>query len=244
MGIQHKLRCGISIIITVQNGDKLAIHRVGIPAGEHIPFTGCRGQKIRRQTGIITLHIVTHQLAAIGIILHIGDIGGRPHSVFVVHEHIGLCQTTAQMAGAALAAGKRIKHKSIDNTIGIIGIAKGIDQGLTGAQISSAYIIAHGEQGIELVLAVCKTMLINELIDRALESYRHLADLCLCFFLGHRVLHIVVHFVLGAFRTIADGVSAIRLNIRLAAKAFIILDKGNTGITDLHIRGRTGRDRH
>ena len=139
------------------------------------------------------------------------------------------------MAGAALAAGKGIKHKGVDDSIDIVRVAQSSNQSLAGGQIGSAYVIAHGEQTVKLVLGVCKTVLIQELIDGPLKGHCHLADLLLCLFLGHGVLHIIIHLVLGAFRSVADRISAIGFNIGLSAEAFIVFDKGNSCVTDLHI---------
>ena len=123
MGIQNRFCITISIVIHIQNRDTLTINRIGIPAGKLIALTGGGSQNLCRQSGIIALDIITHQLAAVGIVLHIGNMGGRMHSVIIIHEHIGLRQPAIQMAVGTLATGKGIQHKSIDDRIGILRIA-------------------------------------------------------------------------------------------------------------------------
>ena len=87
-------------------------------------------------------------------------------------------------------------------------------------------------------------MLINKSIDRLFKGHRHLAQLILCLFLGHRVFGVIINLILRTFRSVADGISAIGLNIGLPTETFIIFYKRNTCITDLHIRSCTGHGCH
>ena len=244
MGIQRVFCIQHTIIILIQNSDPLTLNGIGKPSGKLIPLSGGRGPKIRCQPGVIALDIITHQLAAVGIVLHVGDIFRRCFSVLIVYKDRGFHQSAPQMAFAALTAGQGIDHKGIDNPIGILRIAKCADQGLAGGQECSAHIITHGKQAIKLVLAICKAVLINEFIDRPLKCRGHLANLILCLFLGHGVFHIIVHLVLGAFCAVADGVAAIGFQVGRSTEAFIVFDKGNTSIADLHIRGRPDHRSH
>ena len=244
MGIQNRFRKAITIIVHIQDGNQFTIHRIGIPASKLVAFTGSGSQELCRQPGIIALNIIAYQLAAIGIILHIGNMRGRIHSVIIIHEHIGLRQPAAQMADGTLAPGKGIQHKGIDDRIGILGIAQGCDQRFSRTQVSRAHIVAHGEQTIKLVLGVCKAVLINKPIDRLFKSHRHLAQLSFRLLLGHGVLHIILNLVLGAFRAVADGISAIGLNIGLTTEILVEFYESKASITDLHIRSRTSHRCH
>ena len=189
---------------------------------------------------------MAHQLTAIGIKPNKGKIiKNIIHlHILVVYENMSLSQTALQMTNTPLTAGHGINRKSIDNLIGITGITQRSDQLLTGGQIKGAHVVAHGEQTIELVLGVCKAVLVNKLIDGSFKGNCNFQQFLLCLFSGHRILHIVINLVRRAGSAMANGITAIGFQIGSAREALEVFNKCNTSLTKLHIRSRASHGSH
>ena len=184
---------------------------------------------------MIALHIVIRDLTAVSIVDHITKILGNAYGILTVEVDIRLSQPALHMRHADVAAlGLAIKNEGVDQLVRGHIVRQRINQLSTGAQITGAAVVHQRNNGIILPLLKGHIVSIEEAVHIPFKSNQNLTHFKICFFPGHGVFRIILHHVVRTFCAIANGVT-VTILIGLAGEAFVILDKGNTFFTRLHV---------
>ena len=226
MGVQ-----GIADHIFGQLCDLGAIDLGGIPTHKGMPFISGNFQGNHLFIGIKTLNRVRSATAVL-IVIHITKVRRTGSGILCIQINIGFTQAASYQTGQCLSAGIAVKRKCPDQFAAGGTTNDGVKENAVGIiDPGSPQIVCKAHQGIKLILAQFQLILFDELfIQHGLDAGQVVAKQNFCGFFRDAVGFVLLQHIIGAFRTVTNGILTVVI-IGVLAEALFLLQVINTCIT-------------